>query len=217
MSPGARRHATGRGGEPPARPRGPALRAALIDATASIIGGASGGDGTVSIVDRSGHGLTGLPRPNRRGEAPANAAAGRIAATAGIPAGGDTNSATSRGRAHPAQRPSRPERPRVATLASCEFAPQSGQSVAIGKRARNIEDAEHKPSPLRIREPRRSQTQFPAAPAFAQRGLRCPHGFVYGSVRVWLDRTGCANRRRHGYGVTATHGPAGPKRYDRSA
>jgi hypothetical protein len=135
----------------------------------------------------------------------------RIAAASGIPVYGRTESATSRWCAQPAQRPSRPERPSVATLVSREVAPQSGQTIDIGKRTRTIQGSEPMTSPLRIAEPSPFANAIPGVlrPS-QQRGLRCPHGFVYGSTRVGLDRIGMRI-------AGAAHGPAGPKQYDRNA
>ena len=124
-----------------------------IAAVTSMTCGTSGGDGIVSMAERSGLRLAvnGIVRRGAAGSAAsANAVAEQPAATAGTPASGSTEQATSRGCAQPAQRPSRPERASNAT--SRVVTPQSGQTTAIGKGPANIRDSERMTSPLRFRE-----------------------------------------------------------------
>jgi hypothetical protein len=135
-------------------------RGAII-AVASMTCGTSGGDGTVRRAEKSGlrRAVNGIVRRGAAGPASASAVAEQTAADAGTPVSGSTDQATSRGCAQAAQRPSRPERASIATPGSRVVAPQSGQTIAIGKGPANIRGNERMTSPLRFRE----------RPAFADR------------------------------------------------
>jgi hypothetical protein len=170
------------------------------------------------MAERSGlrRAVNGIARRGAAGPPSANAVAEQTAVAAGTPVSGSTERATSRGCAQPAQRPSRPERASNATPGSRVIAPQSGQTIAIGKGPADIRGSERMTSPLRFRERSPFANRIPLDSA--------DFGGFLGAARVAMParirlRSGksCIASECESPGVAGARGRPARGKYDRSA